>query len=202
MKINNILKSSLVLGLLIAVCPHNNAMDGGSIAGGGGNGDGPASVIATAILLAGGATATYFGFSWYNTHVYRLANKRYKVLNHFKNNPAYNYKKLTDDATAQYFDQCCPDSESIESDYPGIWIEKDTSSKKCWLGFIGMITFNAKMKKLAEKLMAPLKFLRKSDKFKEERKKFNKLMREKRHRDEKNSIQRAQLSAMLNPNRP
>lgn len=181
MEKNNILKLGLICGLLISTLPYTTSIK--AI-----NQD---AIITTGAVALSGA-ASYLGISWYSNHVYRGAKKRYKILNKFKNIPEYDYEDLKEDATTQYYQQCCIDSESVDNDYPGVWVEKDATAKK---NFLAMMFLSTKMKNMAKKLTGVLKHIRKNKEFKGERKKYNKLAREQSYRNERLRIEREKLFA-------
>lgn len=185
MKPNNIRNTCLIFGLLISIFPYVNIKASN------------AEAAATIVTLGGGIFLGSIGFHWYSNHVYKEGKKRYRLLNHFKNNPDYKYAKLKEDATDQYYEQCCVSSESLENDFPTVWLEKDATSKK---KFLGLMFLSKKMMRLSKKLKSVLPFLRNNKLFKKERKEYNKEYREQRYREDRLQIEREKLFERKNRN--
>jgi len=172
-------KIGLLLSLLLSVGSYNHKANANT-----------AELVIAGTVLAGASALTYLCFSLYSNHVYNQALLRYGILNNFREKRSYTYENLKEDATQQYYDNYgC--SSSLENDYPVVWLEKDATAKK---NFLGWMFLSAKMPLLSKKLAPVLHYLRRDSRFKAERKEFNKEFRQQQYRDEKLRLEHEKLA--------
>jgi len=139
--------------------------------------------IVTLASVAAIAVSAYFK--------YQRAQKQYEILKRFQEDPYYDYEKLKDDARNLYFDQWSHSSTSLSSDYPAVWLEKDTTSNK---NFLWWMFFNPELKELSNKLNKLIQHLRNLKQFQKEKKEYNEKYRQQRYRDERISLEREKLN--------
>jgi len=116
----------------------------------------------TAITSTSIAIKTYF--------CYTQALRQYKILKAFKEDPEYDYEKLTNDVCDLYYEQWFPSRRSLNTDYPAVWLEESATFNQ---KLFSWMFFSKACRNISKKLNRALQHLRKIKQFKDEKKECN-----------------------------
>lgn len=181
MNINKYIKSFLIISILTSsIITHKETKANSTD-----------EALATFIILTGAATicTAIVGIKAYLA--YHRALKEYAILKEFRDNPYYDYERLTQDARNLYYEHCWSSSTSLSSDYPVVWLEKDATSNK---NFLAWMFFIDSLKNISKDLGPVLTHLRNIEYFHHQKKEYNEKYREQRYRDDRISLQRESVN--------
>lgn len=127
-------------------------------------------------ICVSGLVATASGYVAIRTYLaYKFGAEQLEALKMLNNNPDYKYENFIISAQNLYYKHTLfPNSTSLYSDHPDIWLEKIATSNKNWLK---MFSFFQSLGALSKNLQKELIILRQRKEFRESRIVYNQQLR-------------------------
>jgi len=176
MKLKKTTCNALAFGMLLSISCSNTKLDANI------------EYIFAGLSLIAVPTLTYLGITAWANHQFRQATRRNQILEQYVQDG--DYEALKNNARDQYFDQLGASSESLSSDYPAIWLQKDATAKK---NFLNCYLMSAEKRALSRRLRDALRQLRRNQQFSAERKEYNKERRDMRYKNKKLGLERTKV---------